>query len=62
MLHAMLLLFIVLCVAGLILWGITQIPGLPQIVKVVVYVVVGVGLLLWLYQIIASGGMPMALK
>ncbi len=42
--------FIVLCIVGLILWGISAIPGLPPILKTVVYVVVGVVILLWLLQ------------
>jgi hypothetical protein len=47
--------FIVLCIVGLILWGIGQIPGLPPIVKVVVYVIVGIILLLWLLNVVDSG-------
>jgi len=50
MITSLLTFFIVLCIVGLILWGISAIPGLPQVVKVVVYVVVGVILLLWLLQ------------
>lgn len=41
---------IVLAIVGLILWGIQQIPGIPNIVKVILYVVVGVILLIWLLQ------------
>src|ERR1700723_3543491 len=48
--HALLVLFVVLCIVGLILWGINQIPGIPQIVKVVIYVIVGICLLLWVLQ------------
>lgn len=62
MLHLLLLIFIVLCIVGLILWGVGQIPGVPQIVKVVVYVVVGMVLLLWFYQLAASGGFPIMPK
>jgi Flp pilus assembly protein TadB len=47
--------FIVLCIVGLILWGINQIPGIPPMIKVVVYVVVGVALLLWLLQYVQGG-------
>lgn len=47
--------FIVLCIVGVILWGINQIPGIPQIVKVVVYVIVAVVLLLWLLQYVQTG-------
>jgi hypothetical protein len=47
--------FIVLCIVGLILWGINQIPGIPPIVKVVVYVVVGVILLLYLLSYVQGG-------
>lgn len=42
--------FIVLCIVGLILWGVGQIPGIPPVVKTVVYIVVGVILLIWLLQ------------
>jgi preprotein translocase subunit SecE len=51
----LLVFFIVLCIIGLILWGINQIPGIPQIVKVVIYVVIGVVLLLWLLQYVQGG-------
>jgi hypothetical protein len=54
MLHTLLLIFIVLCIVGLILWGVTQIPGLPAIVKTVVYVVVGVAVLIWFYGLVAG--------
>lgn len=52
----LLALFILLCIVGLILWGISQIPGIPQIVKVVVYVIVGVLMLLWLLQRVQGHG------
>jgi hypothetical protein len=48
MISTLLYAFILLCIVGLILWGIGQIPGLPPVVKTVVYVVVGVLVLLWL--------------
>jgi hypothetical protein len=47
MIHALLYIFIVLCIVGLILWGIGQVPGIPPIVKTVLYVVIGVLILLW---------------
>jgi len=56
MIHILLALFIVLCSFGLILWGIGQIPGLPPIVKTVIYVAVGVGCLLWCLQAVGGGG------
>lgn len=46
---------IVLAIVGLILWGIQQIPGIPPIVKVIVYVIVGVVLLLWLLSYVQGG-------
>lgn len=55
MIGSLLILFIVLCIIGLVFWGISQIPGIPQIVKVVVYVVIGVMLLLWLLQYVQRG-------
>ena len=54
MISTLLFLFIVLCIVGLILWGINQIPAIPQIVKVVVYVIVGVVLLLWALQYVGG--------
>ena len=59
MIHSLLLLFIVLCIVGLILYGIQQIPGIPPIVKTVVYVVVGVVVLLWLLQSLGGAGISL---
>ena len=56
MIHSLLLLFIVLCIVGLILYGIQQIPGIPPIIKTVVFVVVGVVVLLWLLQSLGGAG------
>jgi hypothetical protein len=47
MISTLLYIFIVLCIVGLILWGVGQIPGIPPIVKTVIYVIIGVVLLLW---------------
>lgn len=47
MIGLLLQLLIVLAIVGLILWGIGQLPGIPQPVKIIIYVVVGVILLLW---------------
>ncbi len=55
MISLLLAAFIVLCIVGLILWGISQVPGIPQIVKVVVYVVIGVILLVWLLNYVQGG-------
>jgi hypothetical protein len=55
MITMLLVAFIVLCIVGLILWGVNQIPGIPGVVKVVIYVVVGVVLLLWLLTYVQSG-------
>ena len=55
MIGTLLAVFIILCIVGLILWGINQIPGIPQIVKVVLYVIIGVILLLWLLGQVQSG-------
>lgn len=64
MITTLLTLFIILCIAGLILWGIGQIPGIPPVVKVVVYVAVGVVLLLWLLSVVTgnSFGLPATLR
>jgi uncharacterized membrane protein YqjE len=48
MISLLLTALIVLAIVGLILWAIQQIPGIPPIVKTIVYVIVGVILLLWL--------------
>lgn len=55
MITTLLYVFIVLCIVGLILWGISQIPGIPPIVKTVVYVVIGVILLLWCLNYVGGG-------
>ena len=55
MIGTLLTVFIILCIVGVILWGIGQIPGLPQIVKVVAYVIIAVILLLWALSLIQSG-------
>jgi hypothetical protein len=55
--HLLLVFFIVLCIVGLILWGVGQIPGIPQIVKTVVYIVIGIILLLWLLSFVDGGGL-----
>ena len=55
MIHTLLYLFIVLCIVGLILWGISQIPGIPPIIKTVVYVIVGILILLYLLNTVGGG-------
>lgn len=57
MIQTLLMLFIILCVVGLVLWGINQIPGIPPILKTVIYVIVGVILLLWIYNSLSGGAM-----
>ena len=59
MIHSLLLLFIVLCIVGLILYGIQQIPGIPPIIKTVVFVIVGVVVLLWLLQSLGGAGISL---
>jgi DMSO/TMAO reductase YedYZ heme-binding membrane subunit len=58
MIHTLLYIFIVLCIVGLILWGISMIPGIPPIVKTVIYVIIGVVLLLWCLQYVGGVGGP----
>jgi uncharacterized membrane protein len=55
MINTLLYAFIVLCIVGLILWGLGQIPGIPPIVKTVAYVIVGVILLVWLLNFVQGG-------
>jgi hypothetical protein len=49
--------FIVLCIVGLILWGVNQIPGIPPIIKTVIYVIIGVIILVWLLNYVGGGNM-----
>jgi preprotein translocase subunit SecE len=56
MISTLLYVFIVLCIVGLILWGLQQIPGIPPIVKVVAYVIIGVVLLLWCLNYVGGPG------
>jgi sulfite exporter TauE/SafE len=63
MISTLLYIFIVLCIVGLILWGIGQIPAIPQIVKTVLYVIIGVILLLWCLNYVGgAGGHPFNLR
>jgi len=55
MIHTLLVLLILLAIIGLILWGVQAIPGIPQPVKVIVYVIVGVIILLWLLGQVDGG-------
>jgi len=55
MISTLLYIFIVLCIVGLVLWGLSQIPGLPPMVKTVAYVIVGVVLLLWALNYVGGG-------
>jgi DMSO/TMAO reductase YedYZ heme-binding membrane subunit len=55
MIQTLLYLFIILCIVGLILWGIGQIPGIPPVIKTVIYVIVGVLLLLWVASQLGGG-------
>lgn len=45
---------IILAIVGLILWGVGQVPGIPPVVRMVAYVVVGVILLLWLLHVVQT--------
>lgn len=55
MIEFLLTALIILAIVGLLLWGIQAIPGIPQPVKIVVYVIVGVILLLWLLNWVQGG-------
>jgi hypothetical protein len=55
MISLLLTAFIVLCIVGVILWGISQVPGIPPVVKTVVYVIVAVILLVWLLNFVGGG-------
>jgi hypothetical protein len=51
----LLVVFIVLCLVGLILWGVQQVPGIPPIVKTVVIVIIGCIILIWLLNYVLGG-------
>lgn len=55
MIPTLLAAFILLCIVGLICWGINQVPGIPPIVKTVIFVVIGVILLVWLLDYVQGG-------
>jgi len=59
MIYTLLHLLILLAIIGLILWGIGQVPGIPPIVKTIVYVIVGVVLLLYLLQYVGGHGLAL---
>jgi hypothetical protein len=57
MIHTLLVFLILLAIVGLILWGVGQIPGIPPVVKVVCYVVVGIVLLLYILDLVDTHGL-----
>ena len=57
MIHTLLVLFIVLCIVGVIWWGMQQIP-LPPMVKTVITVILAVILLLWCLNYVSGGHVP----
>jgi hypothetical protein len=59
MITLLITLFIVLAILGLLLWGVSQIPGIPPVVKTVVYVITGVILLILLLQYVQGGHVPL---
>ena len=59
MIHLLLVGFVVLCIVGVILWGVGQIPGIPAIVKTVIYVIVAIILLIWLLNFVQGGGVDL---
>lgn len=59
MIEMLLVALIVLAIVGLILWGISQIPGIPPVVKTIIYVVVGVILLLWVLNSVTHGSLQL---
>lgn len=61
MINFLLYALIVLAIVGLILWGIGQIPGIPPILKTIVYVIVGVVLLLWMLSFVQGGGVHLGI-
>jgi hypothetical protein len=58
MIATLLYLVIVLAIVGLLLWAVAQIPGIPPIVKTLIYVIVGIIILLWLLNWVGGGAGP----
>ncbi len=59
MISMLLTALIYLCIIGLVLFCVGKIPGIPEIVKTVIYVVIGVVILLWLLQYVQGHGLSM---
>jgi hypothetical protein len=57
--HTLLVLFIVLAIVGIILWGVQSLPGIPPVVKTVIIVLVCVALLLYALQYVGGGSMSL---
>ena len=59
MIHTLLVFLILVAIVGLLLWGVSQIPGIPPIVRTIAYVIVGIILLLYLLDLVNSGAVPL---
>lgn len=62
MITTLLYLLICLAIVGLILYGIQSVPGIPPVVKTIIYVIVGVLILLWLLNVVSGHGMGYPLR
>ena len=56
MIHALIALVIILCIVGVLLWIVQQIPGIPPIVKTVVIGVAAILILLWILNSLGGFG------
>lgn len=54
MIHTLVSLLVTLLIVGLVLWVIQQIPGIPDIVKTVAYVVTGIILIIYLLEFVGG--------
>lgn len=57
LLVALLVFALALCVVGLICWLIQGIPGLPEILKRAIYVLIGIAVLIFLIYQVQSGAL-----
>jgi hypothetical protein len=59
--HTLIVLFIIVAAFALVYWGMTAMP-LPPVVRTVIIVVMGLIALLFIYNMVAGGGMNFSLR
>lgn len=50
MIHSLLVLILVFCVIGLVLWGVGKVP-MPDIMKTIIYVIAGIVAIIYAFSI-----------